>query len=264
MMKMKRLAACLLVLGSLSFVANAAEAQTSGPWSGKVALGYLASSGNTDTTALNFNAEVKYVVGKWDNTLLGRGIVKTDNDRSTAEAYKLAYKLKYDLSDRTYLFGLLDYNNDRFSSYDQQTFAVGGVGRRFLATKKHELDGELGFGAGLSDFRDCGPDEVLAGVCVIGPPQTPPFGTSVDEFTSRVSGIYKWQISESASFVQKLNVNIGSSNTYTESLSELRAGIVGDIALLLSYTMKNNSDVAPGTEKTDTYTAISLEYAFGQ
>jgi len=264
MMKMKRLAACLLVLGSLSFVANAAEAQTSGPWSGKVALGYLASSGNTDTTALNFNAEVKYVVRKWDNTLLGRGIVKTDNDRSTAEAYKLAYKLKYDLSDRTYLFGLLDYNNDRFSSYDQQTFAVGGVGRRFLATKKHELDGELGFGAGLSDFRDCRPDDVLTGACAIGPPQTPPFGTSVDEFTTRVSGSYKWQISESASFVQKIDVNIGSSNTYTESLSELRAGIVGDIALLLSYMIKNNSDVAPGTEKTDTYTAISLEYAFGQ
>jgi putative salt-induced outer membrane protein len=196
--------------------------------------------------------------------LLGRGISKTDNDRTTAESYKLAYKLKYDLSDRTYLYGLLDYNNDRFSSYDQQTFAVAGVGRRFLATKKHELNGELGIGASQSDFRDCGPDEVLAGDCVIGPPQTPPFGTSVDEFTTRVSGNYKWQISETASFVQKLSFNIASSNTYSESLTELRAGIVGDIALLLSYTIKNNSDVVPGTEKTDTYTAISLEYAFGQ
>ena len=246
----------------LSLFASAAGAQDSTPWSGKVALGYLASSGNTDTTALNFNGDVNYEVGKWHHLLLGRAIVKTDSNESTAESYKAAYEIKYDLSARTYLFGLLDYNNDRFSSYDQQIFEVGGVGRRFIITDKHELNGDLGIGASQSDFRDCKSDDVLAGACVIGPPQTAPFGTSENEVTYRISGDYKWQMSETASFVQKLSINIGSSNTYTESVSELRAGIVGDIALLLSYTIKNNSDVAPGTEKRDTYTAISLEYAF--
>ena len=63
-------------------------------------------------------------------------------------------------------------------------------------------------------------------------------------------------------FEQSLSVNIGSSNTYSESISELRTNVVGDVALLVSYTIKNNSDVAPGTDKRDTYTAISLEYAF--
>ena len=264
MTKTKKAIACFFILVTLSLLTGLAGAQNSSPWSGKVALGYLASSGNTDTTALNFNGEVKYDVNKWHNSLLGRAILKTDSNESTAESYKAAYELKYDLSDRTYLFGLLDYNNDRFSSYDQQIFEIVGMGRRFIMTEKHELNGDLGIGASQSDFRDCKSDDVLAGACVIGPPQTPPFGTSENEVTYRVSGDYKWQISETASLVQKLSVNIGSSNTYTESLSELRAGIVGDIAVLLSYTIKNNSDVAPGTDKTDTYTAISLEYAFGQ
>jgi putative salt-induced outer membrane protein len=254
----------VFVLATLCFFASLAAAQDPSPWSGIVALGYLASSGNTDTTAFNFNGEVNYDVNKWHNNLLGRAILKTDNNRSTAEAYKAAYKLKYDLSDRNYLFGLLDYNNDRFSSYDQQVFEIVGAGRRFIVTEKHQLNGELGIGASQSDFRDCEAEDVLAGACIIGPPQTPPYGTSENEVTYRVSGDYTWQISENASFVQKLSVNIGSNNTYTESLTELRAGIVGDIGLVLSYTIKNNSDVAPGTDKTDTYTAISLEYAFGQ
>jgi putative salt-induced outer membrane protein len=38
--------------------------------------------------------------------------------------------------------------------------------------------------------------------------------------------------------------------------------IVGELALVLSYTIKNNSDVPAGVEETDTFTAISLEYAF--
>jgi len=264
MMKTKAAIFCFFGLAILGLFTGVAAAQNPSPWSGKVALGYLASSGNTDTTALNFDGDVNYDVNKWHNTLLGRAILKTDNNQTTAESYKAAYNLKYDLSDRNYLFGLIDYNRNRFSSYDQQTFEIVGAGRRFIMTEKHELNGELGIGASQSDFRDCESDDVLAGSCVIGPPQTPPFGTSENEVVYRASGDYKWQISETASFVQKLSFNIGSNNTYTESLSELRAGIVGNIALVLSYTIQNNSDVAPGTDKTDTFTAISLEYAFGQ
>ena len=40
----------------------------------------------------------------------------------------------------------------------------------------------------------------------------------------------------------------------------MSAKLLGDLALVASYTIKNNSDVPPLTEKTDTYTALSLEY----
>jgi putative salt-induced outer membrane protein len=40
------------------------------------------------------------------------------------------------------------------------------------------------------------------------------------------------------------------------------AKLLGDLALVASYTIKHNSDVSALTEKTDTYTALSLEYAF--
>ena len=63
-------------------------------------------------------------------------------------------------------------------------------------------------------------------------------------------------------FTQDLLAESGSENTYLESKTALSAKLVGNLALVASYTIKNNSDVPLGTEKTDTYTALSLEYGF--
>ena len=49
---------------------------------------------------------------------------------------------------------------------------------------------------------------------------------------------------------------------YTEAISSLGVDINDDLALVVSYTLRNNSDVLPGTEKTDTFTAITIEYSY--
>ena len=45
-------------------------------------------------------------------------------------------------------------------------------------------------------------------------------------------------------------------------MTAIKATLIGDLALVASYTIKNNSEVPAGTEETDTYSALSLEYAF--
>ncbi len=210
-------------------------------WSGSLGLGLLVITGNTESEALNFDGELNWDGERWHHTLIGRALNKVENDVTTSEAYKAAYDAKFDLTDRTYLFGLVDYNRDRFSGYDQQVFEVVGVGRRFIVSEKHQLSGELGFGAAQNDLKD---------------------GPSENEFTTRASGEYVWKISENATFSQTLAVNWADSNTFTESISELRTGIAGNLGLAVSLTVKNNSDVAPGIDKTDTWTGVNLDYAF--
>ncbi len=73
---------------------------------------------------------------------------------------------------------------------------------------------------------------------------------------------YKWTFSETANFTQDFVIEYGENNTYMESVSAVSTSIVGALALVVSYTIKNNSDVLPGTVESDTYTALSLEYAF--
>ena len=63
-------------------------------------------------------------------------------------------------------------------------------------------------------------------------------------------------------FDQTFRVEVGSDNTFSESVTSITARLIGALNLVASYTIRNNSDVPLGTEKTDTRTAVSLEYAF--
>ena len=67
---------------------------------------------------------------------------------------------------------------------------------------------------------------------------------------------------ETADFTQYFAIEFGEENTYLESVSALSARLIGKLALVASFTVKNNSDVPGGAEDTDTYTALSLEYGF--
>jgi putative salt-induced outer membrane protein len=230
-----------------SFTLGSARAQqeepAEGPWSGSLGIGFLNVSGNAESRSSNLEAKLGYDGEKWHHDMLGRALGQSQNDVSTAEAYKLSYTPKYDFTERTYAFGLLDWNKDLFAAFREQAFQIVGLGRRFIDTEKHKLNGELGVGATQREDQ---------------------LGARDRQFVGRVSGDYEWNISENAQFTQTLAVNISSSNTFLESVTGLRTSIAGPLGLVVSYTVRNNSDVLPGTKKTDTWTAINLDYAFGQ
>jgi putative salt-induced outer membrane protein len=87
-------------------------------------------------------------------------------------------------------------------------------------------------------------------------------GITESEAIFRGGAHYKWLLSETAEFRQDLTTEAGSDNTYVESVTAISAKLLGDLALVASYTIKHNTDVPALTEKTDTYTALSLEYLF--
>jgi len=236
---MRMILAVGLLLGQV--LCAVALAQDDGPWSGKVTLGYLATSGNSDNANVNAGFALGYDRERWHHKLDATAIGATTNNQTTAEAYSLGYKAQYDFSEFNYVFGLVDWNKDKFSGYDQQISEAIGYGRRVLNNERHVLNLELGAGARQSDLRN---------------------GMSQNEAIIRGGLDYAWKLSETAIFTQDLTVESGADNTYLESVTALRARILADIALVASYTIKQNSDVPLGSEKTDTFTALSLEYAF--
>lgn len=237
------IAHCVAVLSCAalwSAAAHAAEEPSDG-WSGKAALGYLATSGNTENSNLNSSFEVGYARGEWRHGLAARAIQATENAATTAEAYELGWKSERNLTEHDFLFGRVNWRKDRFSGYDTQTAESVGYGRRLIDKSAHKLNAEIGLGARQSELSD---------------------GSKEDEMIVRGGLSYRWLISESTRFSQDLAFESGDANTYLESVSALKASLIGRLALVVSYTVKNNSDVPVGTEKTDTYSALSLEYAF--
>ncbi len=241
---MKKLLWTVLLSGLAVGVAQAQEEaapEEEGPWSGKVVFGFLATDGNTENTSLNSGFEVGYATGKWAHLLDGLAINSTQDGDTTAEAYQLGWKTEYNFNETNYLFGRVNWRKDRFSGYDTQLSETLGYGRRLIDSGTHILNAEIGAGARQLDLPD---------------------GTSENDAIVRAGLDYTWAMSETAEFTQDLILESGETNTYLESITALKAQLFGDVALVASYTIKNNSDVLPGVEETDTYTALSLEYAF--
>jgi putative salt-induced outer membrane protein len=217
-----------------------------------VAAGYVAVSGNSESNTANFKGEVLYDQDRWHHSALVTAIGASQDDETSAEAYKALLKSKYDLNQTIYAFGLAEYNKDRFSAYDYQIFEVAGLGWRVFHTDHQELNLEAGLGAAQSKLRQPDPPEA----------PVPSSERDVNEVVGRLGADYHWHISENATFSEKVASTIGSDNTYIESLTELKANVVGNLALVLGYLVKHNTDVLPGIDKTDTQTSISLEYKF--
>ncbi len=218
-----------------------AQEEEEGPWSGTATLGYLATSGNTENSTLNTGVTLGYKIGKWQHTATAKAINSSEEDSTTAEAYDFSFKSERNLTDVDFLFGKLDYRKDRFSGFDNQFSQVVGYGRRLINTDKHSLNAEVGAGARQSERQD---------------------GTTEDEGVFNGGLFYKWTLNDTAAFSQDLTTEVGSDNTYSEAISKVTAQLIGDLALVVSYAIKHNSDVEAGVEKKDTYTALSLEYAF--
>lgn len=220
---------------------NVAAEEEESPWAGKAKLGYLATSGNTDNSNLNAGFGISYSTDDWKHAFEAVAIHSTEDNATTAEAYEAGWKSERNLSENNFLFGQLDWRKDRFSGYETQFSQTVGYGRRLIDSEIHKLNVEIGVGARQSKLID---------------------GTDENETIIRGGLDYKWQLSETAAFTQGITIESGQENTYTESVTALSAQLVGNLALVASYTIKNNSDVLPLIEKTDTYTAISLEYIF--
>lgn len=208
---------------------------------GQVALGYLATSGNSENENLSLNFGGEYQGEIWHHSLEGRAIRASTSGVTTAEAYGLSWQSDRDFGEKSYLFTRSAWDKDEFSGYDQQIREVVGYGRHFIATDRHELNGEAGVGLRQSDLRT---------------------GVSEDESIVRLSVDYTFQLSETAEFKQLFGVESGSDNTYTETVTSLSADVWTNLAVVLSYTIKRNSDVPIGSVKKDTFTAVALEYSF--
>jgi putative salt-induced outer membrane protein len=223
-------------------LAQAPAAAPADPFTGGISLGYLSTSGNTDSRNANADFDVSWDLdGPWKHEWKARFINARTDDVTTAESYTAAYKALRDFSATSYLFFSGDWRQDEFSGYDQQISEAIGYGRRLIDSQRHMLALEGGGGAKQSELVT---------------------GEELDEAIIRGALDYVWAISETSEFKQELLIEQGDDNRYTESTSALKTRIVGNLALVLSYVIKSNSDVPISIEKTDRFTSIALEYAF--
>ncbi len=240
------LAAREAALTPVEETAAESEAEPS-PWSGEVSLGYIASSGNTDTSSGAGRVKIMYTRNAWDNWIEAKGFGSSDDEGTTAETYEALGRSLYNFNEKNYGFGQLEWKKNRFSAYEEQWFETIGYGHRFLTGDVFKLNFEAGIGLTQQD-------------AVIS--SNPKIIDTERGVVYTAGGEFIWQVTGNTKFEQFASANIGEDNTYWETITRLSVNIVDSLALSVGYTIQGNTDVADDVDRTDKYTAISLDYSF--
>ncbi len=230
----------LLAPGS-AFAIDDKQEQGDVTWNGEVEFGYIKASGNSDVESILLRAKVINDRPKWNHEGRFNGLRNESDGDTTAKAYTLQGNSKYKLSDRDYLFGLLRYERDDFAGYDSRVTGVAGYGQLILKHDDYTLNLEVGAGVRKTAF-----DEV----------------SDSSEGIGRLAGDFKWKISDTSDFSQEVYIDIGSDNTVTNSLSEVKVKVIGHLAVKMALSIINNTDVPPDTDKTDIKSAVTVVYDF--
>ena len=245
-----------LALSLSAATASAEEAEKT--LSTDIELGFISTSGNTETTSLQGRLNVKQELEKFRNSFIAEALYAEDEvtieadgetrteTQTTAERYFLSAQSDFKLNKEhkgIFVFG--SYEQDEFSNFEYQATVAIGYSDRIFSKETTYLSYSLGPGMAFNEVQETGETNELG--------------------VLRAAAEYFVQISENAKFTQTLSSEIpfdSDDNRKTKAESALTANITSGLALKVSFVVDHNSEVSEGVEKTDTRSAVTLVYSF--
>ncbi len=214
-------------------------------------LGFISTSGNTETTSISAGITAHQELEQWSNDYIAKGLYKRetvegddgeDIEFTSAQKFFGSAQGNYKLSNPDYrLFGFASYEDDRFSNFNYQATVAAGWNQKVLQSKRHTLEYSIGPGYSFVETQE---------------------GENLNSAIVRASTAYTWKISDTAKFTQTASTEVGSENTKSRAETALTATISGNLSMRLSFKLDHNTNVADDVEKLDTETAVSLVYNF--
>ncbi|HKX59720.1 MAG TPA: DUF481 domain-containing protein [Steroidobacteraceae bacterium] len=226
----------VLAFGGLASGTAAAD------WSGKGTFGGVLARGNTETETINLNVDVENKLDEWTHKA-GASMLRTvTDDITSADRWELRGESQYSLTGRSYLFGALRYEDDAFTDYEYQATLSGGYGYRFITNDTTKLEGQIGAGYREAEVRLTGEQQ--------------------DGIIARGALDFEHKLTTTTLIYDRFLVESGSDNTFVQNVLGVEVKINDTFALGLDYAVRHNTDVLPGTDKTDQVLTANLVYGF--
>ncbi|MCK5002606.1 MAG: DUF481 domain-containing protein [Gammaproteobacteria bacterium] len=249
-------AASLLVFSSASL----ADEGKKSPWKSSAELGYVHVSGNTNTETVKAAFDISYEADSWAHKAHAEALSSksetTDDtvvpevtmEERTAAKWLVSAQSDYKFKDYDYFYGLLSYEDDRFSGFEYQAKIGLGYGRRVIHTENHELRLEIGPGYRTYRLEQAAPPALAE--------------ETRDETLIRANAGYTWKLSETSKFTEDLTYEAGEDQDEWKSVTGLTAKINSTLAMKISHTVKHLEEVPAGSENYDRETAVTLVFTF--
>lgn len=216
-------------------------------WSGDAELGFIQTSGNSDTQSFNGKFGLVRELKPSTTSLLLEALTSEEDGDASKEKYNAEVKYDYSLSELSYVASVLDYEDDRFNGYEyQSTLAIGYGYRAWNDKQRGKLELEVGPGHRRSVLEEKNDD-----------------GKKVEEETiGRASLNLLVKLGTGAKFTERLTVEGGESKIVYKSTMGLQSTLVGQLAMKVNYEVKHTTDVPAGKKNTDSLVGVTLVYSF--
>jgi putative salt-induced outer membrane protein len=232
-----------LFLSAGSVLAQDAEEETVDSWEGTGEFGFVSTTGNTETVALNGKLHFVRTGKKWRHRFSGTALKTSEDGNTDNERYTMEVQSDRKLSEKSWVFGAFRWDADKFGSYDPQLSLTAGYGRNLMKSENHELKGEIGAGYRKLEERES--------------------GNSSSEAIVRFLLDDSWQVFKTTLWTNRLLVESGSSNTFSQFNTGLAVSMTDRFAVKLGFEARHNTKTPPGNSvNTDTITSANLVYNF--
>ena len=210
-------------------------------WSGKAEVGGYLTTGNSDTAGGTAVLDLNREGLRWRQKFHAQADYQSNQNITTREHYLASYEPNYKIDDRAYIYGVAQYEGDRFLGYFNRYSTSVGAGYSVIKTAGTKLDLELGPAYRYTEFTDNTEQSSIAAR-----------GTA--NFSVRIlSGLSVSQVA--SAYVQRYNSTLSGTTS-------LNAKLIGPLSAALSYSVQYESEPPVGSVSTDTTSRASLVYSF--
>jgi len=210
-------------------------------WTGKATLGGWLTTGNSSNVGITGAVDLDREGLQWRHKLHLQADYQESLHVTTREHYLASYEPNYKVDERSYIYGNLQYESDRFSGYFNRYSASVGAGYTAIKNPRMRLDLELGPAYRYTSFTD---------------------DTIENNLATRGSIDFSWKLNSTISVTQQADAYLERYNSTISGTSALNAKLFGPLSAQVSYNFQYESMPPVGSVSTDTITRASLVYTF--
>lgn len=212
-------------------------------WKGEAELGGSRATGNSDNERVDAKLKVENKIGRWGNEFDLSFDFARENRETSAQRFRSRWQTNYDLTERVYAFGVVLYEDDKFSGFEYEVTEGAGLGWRVFDRETLTWNLEAGPGGRHSKEEESGKVE--------------------NEVVGRARSKFFWKLSDSAELTNDTTFTFSGDRLVSADTIALTTTIIGPLLGRLSFEVTHDSNPPDEeTEELNTLSKASLVYRF--
>ncbi|NLR70199.1 DUF481 domain-containing protein [Novosphingobium sp. ERN07] len=210
-------------------------------WSGEGEAGAFVNTGNAPGIGLVGGFKMLVEGENWRIGTNARADYQETNSVVTREQYRFSAEPNYKFDERGYLFGLGQYEQDRFQGFASRYSVSGGLGYSVLKSDSARLSVKAGPAWRVTEPVAAARESVVAGLA---------------------SMEAKVKITPSLEYSQDASIYSDATGSTFYTLAALDSKLIGKLKARFSYMVQHETAPELGRLGTDTTSRLSLVYGF--